>query len=65
MFNYWRKRTKPPICAVKRGQFAWVLGLSDHNDMPFEICRWTGSRWVNNYGDVVFILKWKRLKRGR
>lgn len=62
MLNIWRKTRKPPVDNPKRNAFFWVLGYTGDNDISFEICRWNGKQWVNNYGDMIFVYKWKKLK---
>lgn len=64
MFNFWIKRKKPPIDHINKNSFYWVLGYTGIDELPFEICRWDGISWINNYGDNLGlnVEKWKRLK---
>ena len=42
-------------------EFNWVLAWTDDGSLPYEICRFDGETFVNNYGDRFTPSYWRPL----
>lgn len=51
-------KQKPLIDHPNKCGHYWVLGWTGDEDLPFEICRWDGERFINNYCDEVSVDFW-------